>query len=226
MAVIKFGAIVTDARGKLGGHVFGKNQHGNSLGTKAVKAVNLTQWQARRGNNMNIIIKAWNNLSEANKNQWRATALEFPYTNKFGDKKTMNGYNFFVKTQQNRLNASYPLLTSQPKHVQQILKFPTGGIASVSLGFVSVNGPAYQIGYSRQYWATDQMTPGRVPRESDYHLIKATYTNLNTNYRISPQWQQRYGPLKAGQKIHIKTRFVSVYGTVSPFFYITINVVG
>lgn len=102
MATIKFGLIVTDARGKLGGHVFTKTIGGPTLRTLAVPANPQTAAQMQARTRFGDLSRAWNALSDAQQEGWIGGAKAISKTNTVGNDYRMSGKNLFISANTNR----------------------------------------------------------------------------------------------------------------------------
>lgn len=93
MAQVKFGAIVTDIRGKVGGHVF----QGNGLTTTMRTGyAGPGQFPSRNQQfqTMNFKIdEMWRDLSKADKDAWNVLARQLPRQDNFGDQNFLTGQN-------------------------------------------------------------------------------------------------------------------------------------
>lgn len=97
MASVKFGAIVTDAKGKLGGHVFQKGNQSRVLRTN-FKPRQVYSWtRGRTQQIVNDAITNWSKLTFAQKNEWDRVAPQFLFENKFHDALTLTGRNLYIK---------------------------------------------------------------------------------------------------------------------------------
>lgn len=96
MAKCKFGMMMTDARGKLGGHVFTKNRSGAVIRTKVTPTNPKTDAQAGARSALGISSAQWSNLSESQREAWIARAALQSKTNIFGDQYFASGKNLFV----------------------------------------------------------------------------------------------------------------------------------
>lgn len=125
MAVVKFGAIVTDMKGKLGGHVFQGSKGGSSLRTKAgkTKVGRMTLRSAGDpipGIDMTWptvlarVASSWRSLSLASKNSWDALVGTWTFTNKFGDVVNRNGYAIYTACNMNRVLGGLAILDDAP----------------------------------------------------------------------------------------------------------------
>ena len=97
MAIAKFGAIVTDVRGKLGGHVFQGNGFTTSLRTMSTTKGYIGQFNASTLTELRIVRINWEALTVAEKNQWGVLASQFLVPNKFGDYVQLSAFNLFVR---------------------------------------------------------------------------------------------------------------------------------
>lgn len=129
MAIAKFGAVVTDIRGKIGGHVFQGNGFTTSMRTGYSGKGGLN---ARNNifDSMNADIAVlWNGLSSAVKDQWQVLAQQYPIQDNFGNQNFLTGRNlhrrnytaFFSSGQTGTIDPSVAigdLPSSNLEHVQ------------------------------------------------------------------------------------------------------------
>lgn len=90
---IKFGALVTDGRGKLGGHVASKNRSGNYLRTKVTPSNPQTAAQQATRAVLGSLSTAWSGLTLAQRNSFNSAVGDWSGTNIFGDIKNPTGKN-------------------------------------------------------------------------------------------------------------------------------------
>lgn len=91
MSKIKWGAIVVDGRGKLGGHVFTKTKSGATMRTKVTPVNPQTAAQASARSRLGGNSQAWAGLTEDQRSSWNALASETSKTNIFGDQYFPSG---------------------------------------------------------------------------------------------------------------------------------------
>jgi len=94
MAKCKFGAIVTDMRGKLGGHVLQGNGFANTIRTGYSGKGGIDKIAPSFKNMVSIINKNWLSLSDVQKQEWHELALELPIKDILGDQLFLTGQNF------------------------------------------------------------------------------------------------------------------------------------
>ena len=88
---ILFGSIVTDARGRLNGHVFKKTQFGHSISRLALPR-NRYKWQQNKQvGQMARVLALWSQTHESAKQDWRTFAQLNPLPNAFGVLRNIGG---------------------------------------------------------------------------------------------------------------------------------------
>lgn len=111
---MKFGALVVDGRGKVGGHVASKNRAGSYLRTKVTPVNPRTQAQVNVRGFFGTLAKAWAGLSDAQRLAWNAATDLWKSTNIFGDLKNPSGFNLFVKLNTNLANIGVAQINAPP----------------------------------------------------------------------------------------------------------------
>lgn len=114
MALIKFSALVSDMRNKLNGSVLAKNKGGNYMRNKTTPVNPQTEAQMIKRAQFGALSAAYRSLSAADIDKWNAAAANFPYTDIFGDSRTLSGSQLYVKLNNNLAQVNTPALTTPP----------------------------------------------------------------------------------------------------------------
>jgi hypothetical protein len=101
MASIKLSAIVSAARGKVGGNVFSANKAGAFVRTYVKPTNRNTTAQQYVRNLFGTLSSAWRNLTSDVRLQWNNMAVHYPYMNRLGDMSTYTGQQLYNKLQGN-----------------------------------------------------------------------------------------------------------------------------
>ena len=129
MARIKFGMMMTDARGKLGGHVFTKAKSGATIRTKVTPLNPKTSAQSEARGALSANSQAWRTLTENQRLAWNSAAQEVSKTNAFGDTYFPSGKNYFTAVNNNLRNVGGAILVEPPALVEM------PGLTSVEIDF-------------------------------------------------------------------------------------------
>lgn len=97
MARIKFGALLTNISGSVGGSTFQVNRYGWSLKNKQSGVNPNSSQQNFTKASMRVLLSAWTNLSDADRKSWVDYAAAFKITTKFDSGIALSGFNLFLK---------------------------------------------------------------------------------------------------------------------------------
>lgn len=137
MAKAKFGAVVTDVRGKLGGHVFQGNGFTTSLRTGYSGKGGIGSRNVIYNSLNKDIDSLWHGLSVTVQGQWRALAAQYPVQDDFGNQVILTGRNF------HRRNYTAFFSSAQTGNIDPSLAI--GDLPSSSLEHVEFNFAAEEI---------------------------------------------------------------------------------
>jgi hypothetical protein len=112
MARVKYGSIITELRGSIGGTTFQKNKFGHTAKNKGIPTSTGTNIQFTRRNAMLYIVQAWNNLTDAQRNLWNSYAATYPQPIKNNVLVQLSGYALFIKYNAIILSMHFPLFTT------------------------------------------------------------------------------------------------------------------
>lgn len=92
----KFGAIITDGRGKVGSFYIGRNHYGTFLAEWTVPANPQTFLQQLRRSAQAFLSNNWQNLSDSQQREWIAETASYPKTNSIGNVYTLTGQTLYI----------------------------------------------------------------------------------------------------------------------------------
>jgi hypothetical protein len=110
MARLKFGALVSQISGSIGGNTIQKSSFGNSIRSKPLPLRSAKSLQLIRRSWMSEIQNAWSNLSEQQRNLWRQFVAYSGQKINNDSAVLISGYNLFLKYQFCRKLCNLPLL--------------------------------------------------------------------------------------------------------------------
>lgn len=118
MAQVKYGAIITEIKGKVGGTTF---QGGRTGGLMKNKGKN-REVHGNLDDVLNFprriafgsVTKYWSQISEAQRASWNGLVGTWTFVNKFGDTYNGTGYQIFCAANINRLSLGLSLLATAP----------------------------------------------------------------------------------------------------------------
>ena len=142
---IKFGSIVTDGSGKLGGHVYSKNRGGNYIRTNKVPSNPRTAAQILARSRFGQASAGWKGLSEIQRAAWAEFAVNNPYSDSLGDQRHLSASSAYTRSANNLINVDKTPI-STPLDVDETLTFSdfaagflATGVAGVELNNVNIS---------------------------------------------------------------------------------------
>lgn len=200
MALIKFGMMMTDARGKLGGQVFTKTRSGATVRTKVTPVNNKTIAQGAVRNRLAGFSRGWSELTEAQRASWIGAVDSFKRTNVFGDLYAPSGRSLYISINSNIANVGGVALSTAPASTEVT-------------GLVEFNS---------EMQANQLLINGATTRETlagDMLVIEATAQNNAGRYNFSGQYRQVIViPLVVGDDTFegdIMTAYVAKFGDIT-----------
>ena len=115
MAVIKFGSIVTDGRGSLGGSTIQSDRSGHIWRNKPLPLKSRSQAQSLIRSYNKAMQAGWRALSELQKKIWNDYPKINHIFNKSGEKHPLSGHSLWMKYQFSYLDAGFALQTNVSK---------------------------------------------------------------------------------------------------------------
>lgn len=173
MSKIKWGAIVVDGRGKLGGHVFTKTRSGATMRTKVTPVNPQSQAQASARSRLGGNSMAWRHLTEAQREAWNSKASESGRTNVFGDQYFPTGKNLFTSVNNNLLLIEQDSLVTPitPVALPFIVEMhPTVTVATTSI-LLNIGAEGNVNNSTLVIEATAGFSPGKFNFDGSYRKI-------------------------------------------------------
>jgi hypothetical protein len=208
---IKFGALVTEGRGKLGGHVASRNRSANYLRTKTSPVNPQTTSQSGVRTSFATYSQGWRSLTAVQRAAWAAVVDQFTKLNVFGDTVRLTGANLYMSL--NRVIAtiggaaiSTPPIASAPGGVTSLSL-----VADVSDAWIKATyAPAIAATDTVEIWATAPQSAGISFVKNKYRYIGKIVTADVSPYNLTALYEAKFGTgwKVAGQKVFV--RFVPV----------------
>lgn len=207
----KFGAIVVDGRGKIGGHVASKNRAGSYFRTKVTPVNKQSEAQLRVRNRFTGISQRWRALQETEREAWNSAVSGFAQTDIFGDLRNPTGFNLFQRLNNNLVTVKSaqidapPLPSSVGEVVATEMAQGTGPLSlSVTLA------AAVPVGTAIKVFATAPQSAGKSFVKSEYRLIGTFPAESGPSLDILTMYQRCFGEVaQAGQKVFVKVEAIN-----------------
>lgn len=114
MASIKFGNFVVDARGKINGNVYSKNKGGAYARVRVKPSNPRSSFQSAVRAILTAFSQGWKALTPTQIAGWNQAAINFPKSNRVGDRHIINGNSLYVSLNKNLADVGQSPLTDAP----------------------------------------------------------------------------------------------------------------
>ena len=205
---LKFGAIVTDGRGKIGGHVASKNRAGAYLRTKVTPSNPNTVAQAQARGVLASLSQGWGQLTDSQRQGWNDAVKEWGKTDIFGDIKNPSGINLFVKLNANLIGAGFPQLSNVPSKMEVpsvIISSASLSVSADDLSIVFDNNTA--AGVKVLVRATPTLSAGVSFVKSQFRVIGYEVVS-GSAFGLLGGYSAKFGVPLVGANIYASVQFV------------------
>lgn len=211
MARIKYGAMIVDGSGKLGGHVLAKNKGGAYIRTKVTPANPQSVDQQTVRNRLTGLAQGWRGLTQVQRDAWNSAVQDFKRIGLFGDTIVPSGFNLYCQLNANLINIGIAQIDVPP--------VPSAVGALVTLSFTMASGvPAMSVTFTDAITAdqavileaTPGVSQGKNFVKSQFRQIAVLDNTDNSPYNALAAYTAKFGSVPAiGQKVFIRATVVN-----------------
>tara|TARA_R110000803_G_scaffold3721_2_gene12661 strand:- start:12 stop:686 length:675 start_codon:yes stop_codon:yes gene_type:complete len=221
---IKFGAIVTDGRGKLGGHVFSKNRAGSYVRTKVTPSNPQTAAQSIVRSLFGTISAGWSALTQSVRDSWDGAVGDWQKTDIFGDIKNPTGKSLYQRLNNQAQVVGYSAIATPPVKLAMVSGQVTACTVNSISGSIILTG-AYAGADARVVLlGTSPQSAGTKFVKNKLRQIVAPLANAYSDTDAFDTYEAKFGTPAAGQNIYFGIKYILPSGQSSPVQTIKANV--
>ena len=202
MALVKFGAGVSEMRGKEGGVIYSKNAYGSYMKTKVSPTNPQTKYQQDVRAVLQGIASSWKDLTQTQKDNWKDLGAQVERVNRFGDITNFTGFTLFMKLNLNIITVGGSAITAAPS-VPTIPTLVAGDfiaestVESLSLAFTP---SLTSSGISLVSYVTPLIYTGKNFVKNIRRFIQAD-SEPTTAVDMLTAWKVRFGAMVTGARV-------------------------
>lgn len=205
MAKVKFGAIVTDMRNKVGSQVFSRNRSGAYVRGFQTSVPSSTASQVIVRNRLATLASNWSLLTQSQRDAWNAAVSAFLHTDIFGSVFRPSGFDLFCKLNANLLQIGGSQIDVPP------LPGSTPAVSSLSITaesvtpsvFVSIGETDISSGYKVVIMCTACISPGiNYVKHLVREVVIITPSGAGT-YDISAEYITKFSTITSTKRISV-----------------------
>ena len=216
MAKIKFGMMMTDASGKLGGQVFSKNRGGSYVRTKVTPVNPQTTAQMTIRGIFASISSAWSSLTESQRATFNGFVNDYARTDIFGDLRNPSGKNLFQRLNQNLSISGQSQITDCVAPSEVPFANLVSALGDVSGTELEVTTAGDTTGSIVVFWATPQLSQGTSFVKNKLRQIAYVNGDDALTRNVWSDYITKFGTPSAGANIFIGVRVINANGQASP----------
>lgn len=211
MALIKMAHIVAEARGSIAGTTFSKNTYGAYLRQKVTPVNPQSASQQVVRQYLAQLAQAWRALTQAQRDGWNQSAVNFSRTNIFGDQVQLTGFNLYMRLNKNLLDTGQSTIAAAPSpgavHGFSSMSIDTNNTAGTFTVTFAAAIPASDVVI---LYATAPLSPGKDFAKSELRQI-AVLDNADTSpYDATADYTAKFGVLApTGSKVFAQLKSVN-----------------
>ena len=202
----KFGSIIVDGRGKIGGHVASKNRGGSYIRTKVTPANAQTTFQNGVRNLFTSLSQAWRGLTQAQRDAWNAAVSDFSRTDIFGDIRNPSGINLFQRLNNvlNSIGEATILIPPLPSAVENVVATSLTAAVGVPAMSLVFDGPV-PADTKVKVFATAPISAGKSYVKNEFRQIAVLPSAQTSPKNLLADYVAKFGNTGSiGQKITVK----------------------
>lgn len=212
MAKIKFGMMMTDARGKLGGQVFSKNRSGAYVRTKVTPSNPRTPDQMAGRGILGSLSASWSGLTDLQRRAWNNAVSDWERTDIFGDSRKPTGKNLFTGLNKEIEQSGDTRILVPPAKVVIPELEPLEPVIEIAKGEVSLNTGAVPVGFKLQISATAPLSQGTSFVKDKLRVIGYAPAGALTPTTIYTNYTDKFGAPTVDANIHFAVKLVATTG--------------
>lgn len=216
MAKIKFGAMMVDASGKLGGQVFAKNRGGSYIRTKTTPLNPQTSAQMGVRGLFASISSGWSSLTEQGRQSFNNLVTDYARTDVFGDTRNPSGKSLYQRLNQNLVISGQALISEcvLPSAV------PFANLVSAVLdsgaGTLNVETNGDTTGATIVVWATPPLSAGTKFVKNKLRQLEYATGEDGAVIDIATSYIAKFGNFQDTDNIYVGVRVINANGQASP----------
>jgi len=210
----KFGAIIVDGRGKIGGHVASKNRAGSYLRTKVTPVNGRTPAQILARGRLATLAISWAGvgLGDAGRLAWNNAVDLWKRTDVFGDLKSPSGFNLYQKLNNNLAQVGVGALTAPPLPAAitnwTTFSFIPDNTGTMILTFAATPIPA---GFAILIDGTAPCSPGLSNANARFRRVTSLAAAVATSVDIQAAYVLKFGSIAPiGNRVFLRATMINI----------------
>lgn len=206
---VKWGALMVDGRGKIGGQVASKNRSGAYMRNKVTPANPNSIAQVAVRNMLATASSSWSLLTALQRTAWDSASSDWAGTNIFGDGVLPTGKNLFTKLNINLMNTNNNMISDVPVKVSVPVIVTTDVTMDLSNNTIFLDPAAAEVGYVYLISATAVQSDGTSFFKGKFRNIAIVPDPTTGQTDLYKAYVDRFGVPAVGANIQVEVKLVN-----------------
>ena len=209
---VKWGALMVDGRGKIGGQIASKNRSGAYMKNKVTPINPRSQAQVLVRSYLAAASSAWGSLDQSLRSAFDSAVNDWTSTNIFGDSVKPTGKNLFSALGINLLSVSEAMPTSVPAKVAIPALGLQTAIIDLSDETFTITGTNEPTGFFYIAGATPTLSAGTSFTKGKFRNILQDDGNYPPSDNLYGAYVARFGVPTVGANISVEVKLIAPTG--------------
>ena len=212
MALIKFGAVIVDSRGSVGGMTFKGTRAGPVIQRKSVPTSTLNHLTAINRSRLKDLSQDWfHNLDVGQRDDWRALAAANPVPNTWGDEFPLSGIAMFIRVNLTLYSVGEIKIFDAPANqVVTPLASVTLSVTAPATATVAFTATPTVSNHLLLINATLKLSPGINNFTDRFFFLDHGAAAETSPFDIAAAWADHVGDFKAGAEYAVQATLVNI----------------
>jgi hypothetical protein len=212
MALVKFGAVIVDSRGSIGGMTIKGTRAGPVMQRKAAPVRTLSQLTSINRARLAELSKDWfNNLDVGQRDDWRALAAANPVPNTWGDEFPLSGIAMFIRVNLTLYSVGEIKIFDAPANqAVTALASVTLSVTAPNLAEITFSATPTPADHILLVNATLKLSPGINNFTDRFFFLDHGAAGETSPFDLATEWQAHVGNFKAGAEYAVQATLINI----------------
>jgi len=207
--LVKFGTIIVDGSGTIGGNVIQNGKAGKIMRTKVSPIQPINEYTIQIKDYFKQCQDKWNSFNASIVDEWNIYATKYKYSNVFGDSKMLSGQQLFMKCCLNLFLSNLPLFEHAPESPIPGTNIYMG-ISTITTTSIILNFKELPSNYNfLRIKATPPLKPGISFYKNRLSLLYNKNPDLTT-IDLTNIYDHRFRMPLLGEKIYFEWQVIDI----------------
>jgi len=213
---VKWGALIVDGRGKIGGQVASKNGAGAYMKNKSTPTNPQTMAQTLARALFAVISAGWSSLTATQREAWNTAVPDWTKTDIFGDMKKPSGKSLYQRLNNQAQSVGFSPVLNVPSRAALPNNPITEVLINTTTFIMTLTGASTSATDMVVVWGAAPVSAGTSNVKSKMRQVYSELGNAYDETEAYSRYEAKFGEPVVGQHIFVGVKYVLASGQASP----------